>query len=882
MKLFRERVKKGDAKPPSWARNFLAWYCRPRLLEDLEGDLYEHFGRHVKSVGIQRARFIYILNVLGFIRPYTLRKPKFLSLFIHWIMIGSYIKTSGRSIVRNKLFSTLNIVGLAISMSVGLLMISFLSDLFSYDTFHEKGDCIYRVIDAYQYLEEPPNEFASTSVKTGKLIREKVAGVEDLVILRAGFRGDAQVGDNVLPLRNALWADESFFNVFSFPLVSGDAATALKEPYSVVLTESSAMKLFGGTDALDKPVKFDTTEYVVTGVMKDAPRFSHLRFDALVSFVTKEIQEKENKRFLSWNSIWENYVYLLLPENRDLQALQASLDKISTDENAGIQNVKIKLELQPLNEIAVGKDLSNSIGPFMMDKAIWIVGGLALVVLLSACFNYTNLSIARSFRRSREVGIRKVIGAQKGHVVGQFISEAVIISLLALIFSFLLFLFLRPQFLSIAPELGELVVLDLSPRVIAFFIMLAIAVGIVAGFLPALFFSRINAIQVLKDLSSLKVFRNVAIRKVLIVVQYTVSLIFITSAVIEYKQYKNFLNFDLGFSTENILNIRAQGNQADLLIKELKELPEVSALSKSLMVTSVGTYYGEKMKYNNPQDSANIWYNSIDENYLPLHGHIMLAGRNFTYRPPNGTESEVIVNEKVLKRFDIGKKDPSKALGEVVTIGGRKLTIVGVLKDFHYGKVNNEIDPIVFRYLVNEPAHFVNAMIASSDILATMEKIGKAWRKIDRIHPLEATFYDEQIKRTYSEFSAMIKIIGFLAFLAVCISSLGLLGMVVFTTETRLKEMSIRKVLGANEGDLIYLLSRGFLVLLTVSTIVALPLTYLFFDKVVLASIAYRAPMGLADLLSGVAAVMTIAFLMIGSQTLRVARSNPADVLKNE
>ncbi|HKZ37712.1 MAG TPA: FtsX-like permease family protein, partial [Chryseolinea sp.] len=556
--------------------------------------------------------------------------------------------------------------------------------------------------------------------------------------------------------------------------------------------------------------------------------------------------------------------------------------KISKEENRAIDNANIFLSLQPIKEIALGKKLVNQIGPVVNSLAIWILGGLAFVVILSACFNYTNLSIARSLRRSREIGIRKVIGAFKSHVLGQFITESVLISMLALIFSFLLFLLLRPHFLSLHPFLQNLISLSLSPRIIISFIVLAFVVGITAGILPALFFSRINAIGVLKGSSSLQVFRHVNMRKGLIVVQYIFSLIFITTTIIGYKQYKSMLTFDLGFTTENILNINLQGNKADLLKKELLELPEVSDVSQSLIVMSLGNIYSGQMKYKKMDDSVNVWLNVVDEHYIPLHKHKLLAGKNFTSRNEHATETEAIVNEQILKRFDIGEQDPNKALGEEITIDGKKLTIVGVMKDFHYETLEDKIEPMVFRYFTNKNYGYVNAQIKTNDLPATLSAIENAWRKIDKVHPLNATFYDDQIEQAYSPFSMMIKVIGFLAFLAVCIASMGLFGMVVFTTETRLKEISIRKVLGASERKLIYLLSKGFLLLLTLAAFIAIPITYFFFDKVILSNFAYHQPIGWSELITGVGAVMALAFLMIGSQTLKVARSNPAEVLKNE
>jgi ABC-type antimicrobial peptide transport system permease subunit len=576
-----------------------------------------------------------------------------------------------------------------------------------------------------------------------------------------------------------------------------------------------------------------------------------------------------------------NYTYILLPENTGPENLQSYLDDLSTAENANLKNDKIQLTLQPLYEIALGKDLSNPIGPTMMSGIVWIIGGLSFVVILSACFNYTNLSIARSFRRSREVGIRKVIGALRGHVAGQFIAEAIIISLLALVLSFGMFILLRPAFLSLAPELSNIVTLDLTWQEIIYFLMLAIAVGLLAGILPAAFFSRIKAIQVLKDASSLKVFRNVAMRKILIVVQYTFSLMFIAATIIGYKQYKHFLSFDLGFNTENILNIRLRGNDPDVVMKAFGEVPEITAQSRSFMITSIGSYWGAQMKYTDPDDSAGVFYNTIDEHYIPLHGHQLIAGTNFTAKPDSAVESEVIVNEQVLKRFKIADGDPLKAIGETVELDDKPVQILGVVKDFHYGKVDSNIDLFMFRYSPRQ-GDFINAKVSSTDWPETLARIEALWKKIDPVHPLDATFYDDQIQNAYSEFMAMLKIIGFLAFLAISIASMGLLGMVVFTTETRTKEISIRKVLGASEGNLIYILSRGFLVLLFISAMVALPATYLFFDKFALASITYRAPISVVELLISLAVVMLIAFVMIGSQTIRVARSNPAEVLKTE
>ncbi len=816
-------------------------------------------------------------------------------------MIGSYIKTSARNLMRNKLFSAINILGLAISMSVGLLLIAFLLDLRSYDRFHKNGERIYRITSVLTENRGQPaigDKFATTSIKTGKLIRQQVAGDDryagaEVAILRNDFLQDAKVGSTILPIKG-FWADPALFRVFTFPMLEGNPETALRDPYSIVLTETAAKKLFGHQSALGKAIRFDTLDYQITGVMKDVPFFSHINFEALVSLSTAGQLNRADKNFEKWTNISSNFVYLLLPETVDIASIQAQLDAIAGEENRAEENTTIQLELLPLYKIVVGENLRRSeggpgtVGPHMPPVVLWILGGLALVVILSACFNYTNLSMARAMRRFKEVGLRKAIGAGKSQVWQQFLVEAIMISLAALFLSYFLFLALRPQLINLAPEMQRTVKLDLTPVMVIAFVGFSITVGVIAGIMPALFFSKVSAINALKNVSTVNVVKHGTLRRALVVIQYTLTLIFITATAIGYVQYKNILAFDLGFRTENILNINMQGNKPDLLVKELSEMPEVTALSRSLIITSVGNAWGGYMTYTDSRDSALILTNHVDENYLRLHDYKLIAGENFRTRPTTAEAvSEVIVNEQVLKRFNIGNNDPRKAIGQEITfsnftVRGRRMTIVGVMKDFHYGKVDNLIEPVAFMPWTPGDRAVINAKIQSADLSATRAKIESAWKKMDRVHPFQAEFYDEAIEGAYSEFSAIIKIIGFLSFLAISIASMGLFGMVAYTTETRLKEISIRKVMGASPVSLIYLLSRSFLLLLSVSALIALPVTYLFFETVVLTHFPYHTPIQVTELLVGLLAVWLIAFILIGSQTMKAVRSNPVEVLKSE
>lgn len=870
--------------PPKWAARLLSWYCKPELLEDLQGDLNEYFDRNVKKKGTRQARWIYVLDVFKFFRLYTIRKPEFINLLIQWIMLGSYIKTSSRSLVRNKLFSTINIFGLAISMTVGLILISMLSDIYSYDKFNKNYNSVYRVISRYEYLDRKDDDWnATTSLKAGKAIQESFTGYENVSIIRGGFKGDVKYGETTVPV-SGLYADPNIFKVFTFPLVEGNQETALKNPFSVVLTETTVRKLFGDKKALGETVILNNDkEYTITGVVKDIPEFSHLHFEMLGSLSTREITEKENINELAWDNVWNWWVYVLMPDHPDLNGFKEKLDKLSTTEDPTVKNTHIEMKLQPFSEIMTGENLSNQIGRTMGSTLIWIFLSLTFVVILSAVFNYTNLSIARALKRSKEVGIRKVIGAAKGNVLGQFVTEAVIVALLSLVSAVFMFVFLKPYFLTLNPDLQELLKLNITPTLTLYFILFAVFIGIVAGIFPALYFSKINAVQVLKGLSQVRFAGRLTTRKVLIVFQYCISIMLITGTLIMYKQYHHFLDYDLGYNTKDILNIRLQGNNPEQLMKELNELPEVKAISQSGIVMSTGTYWGENMKNpNDPSDSAGVRMNRIDENYLQLHDFHLLAGRTFNFKPKGAEENEVIVNEQVLKRFEIADRIPSKAIGQMVMVDRKPMTIIGVINDFQYGRANNKSgDEVAMRYIDDKPDN-LNVKFSTDDFPAFNEKIKKIWKRMDDVHQYNAELYEDQIKKGFQGLDASMKVAGFIAFLAIVIASLGMLGMVVFTTETRVKEVSIRKVLGASEGKLLYLLGRGFFLLLAIAALIALPATYLFFEMVMLPMIANHVPIAINDMTPGVLMVMLIALIMIAWQTLKIARANPAEVLKSE
>lgn len=872
--------QRNEIQPPRWATRLLHWYCRPELAEDLEGDLTEYFHRNLQRSRF-RAKLIYVVDVLKFLRPYTLRKPRAIQTVIHWLMIGSYLKTSGRYLIRNKLFSTINIFGLAVSLSIGLMMVAVLHEVKSYDQFHVNHNRIYRLATHFQFLDHETTDLATGSLRAGRLIHDTFSQPEAVAILQSGFGGDMTYGTKTIPAQG-YWTNEDFFKVFSFKLKSGNPQTALREPYSVVLTETTAAKFFASNDPIGQALRLNDRDYQVTGILEDVPYHSHMRFEMLGSLKSKE--PTETKEELEWDNVWYTWTYMLLPEGTDLEKLQSSLNAMATREDATVKNTHIKLSLQPLDNIMSGPDYSNSIGPTMGQSTLWVFGALTFVVILSAVFNYTNLSVARSLSRTREVGIRKVIGAMKSHVRAQFIIEALIIALGSLVLAFGLFLLIRPFLLGLNEDLSEILKLELNPGLIGWFVVLALVTGVIAGLFPALFFSRINAIAVLKNMALAGGAKKLTFRKALIVFQYIISIAFITGSAIAYRQYRHFITFDLGFQTENIINVALQGNKPEIVRKAFEEIPEVREISQSAMVTSVGNYWTTFMKNPaDPLDSSAVNYNSVDQNYFPVHGHQLLAGRNFNTLSENAAEGEIIINEEVIKRFKIGDGTPAGALDQTMIVERKPVRIVGVMRNFHYGRANDRQaqQEVIFRYNPGR-ARLLNIKIQSNDLLATHDRMAAAWKSVDPVHPFEAKFYRDQVEQGFKGLIATVKVAGVLAALAISIASLGLLGMVVFTTESRVREISIRKVLGAGEWKLALLLGKSFILLLAIAAVIGISGTTVFFQEVLFPELGNPAPIYAIDLLGGVILIVSIALIMIITQTLKVARSNPAEVLKSE
>lgn len=872
-------MKKNREIPPKWMSWLLEFYCSKDLLEDLQGDLHEYYLRNLRKSQF-KADLIYMLDVIKFCRLYTIRKPKIIGQMTFFNLLNNYLKTSTRSLARNKLFTTINVVGLAVSMSIGVLMITYLTQLFNYDEFHEKKDHVYKVGTYYEDLDDGDViDLYSTSVYLADLLANDYPEIEDVLTIRGWADKDLTIDSKTLQLKG-IYASESFFNVFSFEMIEGNPQTALVDPYTIVLTESAAKKFFEDKSPVGEVFESGEELYTVTGVMKDMPTNTHLKsFEMIQSFATLREKAKDSRGFISWGNIWSFHVYLLLEENASLATVKGNLDQIAKDENETRESYSLTFDLTNLADITPGTGKSNNIGPTTnwndINKLLILTG----IILITACFNYTNLSVARSLRRVKEVGVRKVVGATRRQVLSQFLFEAILISIIALIIAFGLYLIIKPGFAKEVID-SERTELTFMVNHLIWYFAFAVIVGVFAGLLPALILSKLKAISILKDASSLKIFKGLTLRKVLIVFQFTVSMALIISATISYRQYEFSINYDLGFRSENILNIDLDDTNidVDILKTELEKIPEVLNTSTSIMLPGTQSLYMIDISYED--DSLGIYHNKVDAAYLDLHEISYLVGGGFPMERKDSL-AYIVIDEQICEKFGL---KPEEAVGKTFKNDndGYKLQVSGVLKDYQYADLQNELGPTAFVQNYDDRAYFLNALVKSDDVVSLMDKLEEAWRTVDKVHPFEAEFYDDQLQAAYAEYKTIFRIFTFLSLIAISISLMGLLGIAVFTTEARTKEISIRKVLGASAKNLVYILSKGFIIIIAISALIAIPLAYYVFETYVLVDFRERINIGLLELLPGVLLIATIAAITIGGLTLRASKTNPADMLRNE
>lgn len=819
-------------------------------------------------------------------------------------MIYTYLKIALRSIRRHRFFSIVNIFGLAISMSVCLLVIVMIADQKKFDRFHTQKDRIYRILSK----REGNSLWGGTSPYPLKYeLLNSYSGIEKETAFRMFLGGDLKY-ENQVVTQAGLYTDSTFFGIFDFPFVAGDPETALSQPYSMVLKKSVADKLFGNIDPVGKVISFkdrridvfdfgledkekDLGDFTVTGVIGEEGYKSHIKFDFVVSMSTlQSLVQKEVYQvpFNDWDNCWEFYQYVLLEEGKSKDDLASILNNISKTKYTIADKKAIVFEAQPLADITPGKFINNPTSLQMPREGFYFLGFLALIVVLSACFNYTNLSVARALTRSKEVGLRKINGAQRHQIFSQFISEAVLISLVALVFSMVILQVLKSGFRNFWFNQYLDIRLDAGYGVLLIFIVFSILLGIIAGFIPALYLSSFNPLKVIsRDFSrgsgikGLFIFKKPFLGKSLVVAQFVFSLVLMITTIVLYRQLGHLVVAEYGFDRENLINVKLQGNDYHQLANEFSSSSNVIRVSASNIIPAMGVSMGATfVSQAHPEDSLYMNHFIVDQNYITNFGLTLVAGRNFPQEISDNTEQYVIINETACDKLGYG--DPSHAIGDIIIArdNSEAVQIIGVLKDFHYDLFMDNIQPLVLRY---DPKNFqyANVKVTGNNLQETVSFLENKWKKIDQVHVFNYKFFDEQLAKTNSIFRDVISIIGFIALLAITISSLGLLGMATFTSETRRKEIGIRKAMGASTNSVLILLSKGFIYLLIVAAAIAIPLSY-YLNRIWLQEFAYRIKLGPSLFLGGILIILILGLFTIGSQTLKAALTNPSAILRDE
>jgi putative ABC transport system permease protein len=804
-------------------------------------------------------------------------------------MLKNILITSLRNFSRNQIFSLINLIGLSVSMSLGMLIIMIIKDQFAFDNFHKDTQRIYRVNTHVLHPEWGLIDFASTPLAVGEVLEDEYSLTDGVVRISRQMHGDASYLTVKVPA-SALIADQSFLEVFNFPLLKGDAATALAKPNSLVLTKQTAEKIFGTIDPVGQTISYGGYgDFTITGVLHELPGKTHLEFEMLCSIATLPSLEKANVVSASlnnWSAYYNNYVYVKLKAGRNPQEVERALAEINKKYCVGLKSEgrDIKYEsfyLHALEKITPGPELADRMGKGMPAPFLIFLGVLAAVVLLMSVFNFTNLTIARSLTRAREIGVRKVVGANRSQVFLQFIGEAVVFALLALSFSYILLQFLKTGFMQLA--LSKDFSMDLKEDLSLYFmfIVFAVVVGILAGVLPASYLSAFKPARVLKDVQNLKIYARLTFRKILMVAQFTLSVIFVIVVLIIYRQVDFMLNADYGIEQKNNLSLNLKGVSFEKIANEIRTIPGVVRVGG--VSHKLGTFDDNSSDYKkNKGDESFVMRDfMVDNNYIENLSLDFVAGRNFNPLVQTGAEKDIILNESALVGF--GFQHPLDAIGQKIYVDDSiSLQVIGVVKDFHFRPLNNRIGPLALRYNTSELS-YLSANIHPSQIASATESIRAVWKKYDPNHPIDFRMMDQEIDDAYRQtgLSDMPVIVGYIAFLVVSLACLGMIGMAMYASQIRAKEVGIRKVMGASVTDMIMLLSKSYLALIGIAMLIGVPVS-LMLGEIFLEEYPYRIQITPVLFAVGVAIIAGLGLLTVWSQTVKVAMSNPVKWLRNE
>jgi len=802
-------------------------------------------------------------------------------------MLRNYFKIAFRNLWRHRAFSTINLLGLAVGMSSFLLILSYVSFEKSYDRFNTKANRIFRV----NCDTKTPTEMLPTGLSNGPAafaIKAYFPEVENAVRINLDNNGLLQNGTKKFQEDKIVAADSTLFDIFTLPLLKGDPNTALKEPFSAVLSEAGAQKYFGNIDPMGRTLTYESRwPFKVTGIMKDIPANSTFHGDIFLSM--NSFPEMYGKDYgSSWGGFdWETFV--LLRPGADPQKLEAALVPFVNEKTADVTKatgMHYTYHLQPLTDIHLGRALNmygvgEPIGNLSNTNIFSIIG---IFILLIACINFINLTTARATERAREVGIRKAIGAMRTQLTIQFLSESILLCLFAFVLSIGLCNALHPLFGSL---LGKNIPLGAfgAGGYITLLFLIAIGIGTIAGIYPALVMSGFNPIAVLKGRFK-STAQGLAMRQVLVVFQFTISTALIIGTIVVFDQLSYMQNQDLGFKKDQELAINYYGDSAvrantERIRQELLDMPGVKGVTFSNHVPGNTPNNWNLNVANSRGDlqSTNINFYLVDFEFFKHYGIKMAAGRAFSNQFTTDSTRALIINEAAARSLGYG--DPAKAVGQKFEMWGDKGTIIGVAKDFHYRSLAESIQPLGFRVFNPRAYSIISVNISADHIPQTIAALAERWQKIAPQRPFQYSFLDDDFAKLYTSEDRFQHTFMYFGLLAIFISCLGLLGLAAYSTIQRTKEIGIRKVLGASVSTIVGLLSKEFLRLVFIALLIASPIAW-FAMHSWLQDFAYRTTIQWWVFPLAAGAAVLITFMTVGFHSIKAAMADPVESLRTE
>ncbi|MGW8122862.1 ABC transporter permease [Roseivirga echinicomitans] len=866
--------------PPFWTR-LLKFFCKESFYEELQGDLEESFYSNIETKGVKKAKSIYRKEVFKLFRFSTIKKIKISKPSPNLTFLSLYTKLTFRNMLRHKLFSFITVIGLAAAITVGLFWVNIFYTASQFDRFNEHSASIYRVT-THQQNEERDLHFATTPNALASLIKAEMPYSKKITQLHR-FYQQFSIGEEPVSTFG-LYADPAFFDIFSFKMIEGNPKTILSEPNSIILTEKAVEKFFPNENPINK-VMGDSIQFVVRGIMENPPMKSHLQFEVLVSQNSLKFgQEYSNKE--TWGIQSGGYTYLLKGEETKEATINQWLNKKSREINAllGDSESNLAFELQPITSITLAREnLLNEYGRNNIPlNVVLILLVIVCLILAIAIFNHTSLSIARAIRRSKEIGIRKITGSTSSQIAYQFFIEAIIISFVALLLSGFLYKATVPFFTTLTQEGGMVFDQELSLGLIAAFVAFTLIVGVLAGLFPALYFSKIKVLQAIQNTNPRKVFSFIGLRKTITTVQLTFSLITVLSVSIFGSQYYQLMTSYLGFQTDDILVVESLDNNVRVLSNEFSKAPDIVSIGKSSFIPGRGSRSTTNIKRPDAIDSVFTGSISVDKAFMDMYQIKVILGRNFSTQDKDvQTIKFTLINSNLAKT--LGYNSPEDALEQVLKTKEGDVKVIGIIEDFvlmsFYTKMHNtmvKLEPDT------EVLTSLSLKLKTDNAFATIASLEKVWEKVDQKNKFKAEFADELVRKQYKENSVILNMIGFLTIIVLAISSLGLLGISLFNAESRSQEISIRKVLGAQVGELIYNLSKGFFISMLIAIAVATPLCYWFFSNIILPQMQSGFTIGIQEIAGAILFLSLVTFTIVWSQTWRVVRLNPSESLRSE